>query len=235
MNYVPRRAMFGIVFLVSGVILPATTRGLESITAQVLIAWTSFNLLFVGFAFVMDWRGVFGKGASGRIGPRNRVVLTPYFLFQEAACYGQNLLWPTPTFSQILPDLYVGRLCELKHLPNDVSLVIDLTAELETPASIRCGLPIICLPTLDGGIPSEDQCQRAIEAFESPHDRIYICCANGHGRSVTLAAIVLGYKRCCLTAEQAFDFIKQARPAATPNPDQRRFAHRASAHSAVNR
>ncbi|WP_373652996.1 hypothetical protein [Schlesneria sp. DSM 10557] len=170
--------------------------------------------------------GVFGKDASGRIGRWNRVVLTPYFLLQEAARYGQNLLWPTPTFSQTLPDLYVGRLCELKDLPNDVSQVIDLTAELETPASIRCGLPIVCLPTLDGGIPSEDQCQQAIEAFEGPHDRIYICCANGHGRSVTLAAIVLGYKRCCLTAEQAFDFIKRARSAATPNPDQRRFAQR---------
>ena len=227
MNHVTRRALFGIVFLALGTVLLMESFKHQNFAMQILLGWISLNFTVVGFAFVVNWRSVFGKDASGLLGDVNRLTLMPFLLFVDGVRAFQNACWPTPVSSQILPGFYVGRICEFTNLPDDITVVVDLTAEFGTPSSLRSALRVVCLPTLDSGTPDWDQCERALETIDFPHESVYVCCANGYGRSVTFAAVFLGYNGYCLTPEEAMRQIKTVRPPASPNADQMKFIHSA--------
>jgi protein-tyrosine phosphatase len=78
----------------------------------------------------------------------------------------------------------------------------------------------ICLPTLDGCPPDWKKCQKVVELISNRHGRIYVCCANGHGRSVTFAAAWLGLQGKWHSAADSVNLIQTARPSAAPNLDQ---------------
>ena len=149
--------------------------------------------------------------------------MAPWLLFVRMVWHLHNIVSRTPLYSEIVPDLFVGRLCEYQSLPGDVSVVVDLTAEFPTPRSLRSKVLTICLPTLDGCPPDSKKCQQAFELIDNQSGRIYVCCANGHGRSVTFAAAWLGLQGKCLSAADSVKLIQAARPSAAPNRDQLSF------------
>lgn len=215
--------MFGLVFVTLGFILATNVLSAQSSFVLFLGLWASLNLIVVGLAFIHDLRHVFGKTTSGKLRVANRLLLMPFLLFTEVVRIAQNTFWPTPKWSEIVPGLYVGRICNRQHLPKDVSVAVDLTAEFPTPRSMCSNLRIVCLPTLDGGTPDWSQCQAALNIVDPAREHAYVFCANGHGRSVTFAAILLGYHGHCSSAEQAVEKITSARAFASPNRDQIEF------------
>ena len=116
-----------------------------------------------------------------------------------------------------------GCSCNYESLPDGITIFVDLTDEFPTPRSFREQLPTICIPTLDGSIPDWETCRLAFELLSKRRQKVYACCANGHGRSVTFAAAWLGYSGICDSATEAINLIRTHRPHASPNREQRNF------------
>ena len=142
---------------------------------------------------------------------------------------------------QIIPNLYLGRRCNLSELPCISSfmsakkqsaatsyMVVDLTAEFSESKGIVEHLSrYICLPVLDTRIPPLDEfisvAQQVAEFIRHERGVVYIHCANGHGRSAALVAAVLlllGYSK---TTSEVQSFLQTRRPSVKLHGIQRQL------------
>jgi protein-tyrosine phosphatase len=185
--------------------------------------WIAANALTISWAYFTSSPGVYGKKQDGSLQWPVALWMASWLLFGRVIWHLQNIVSRTPLYSEIVPDLFVGRLCGYQSLPRDVSVVVDLTAEFPTPRSMRENVLTICLPTLDGCPPDWKKCQQVFELISNQPGRIYVCCANGHGRSVTFVAAWLGLQGKCHSAPDAVKLIQTVRPSAAPNRDQISF------------
>ena len=96
----------------------------------------------------------------------------------------------------------------------------DLTAELPKTAAAASYL---CVPILDAGVADAPSVVRAINSVSSAQ-RIFIHCAQGHGRTALFAACVLIHRG--YSARAAIDAVLAARPGARMNAVQRAFVER---------
>jgi len=194
-----------------------------SVFVQVPVLWLSADFVCVAVAYAFQWHGVFGKSTSGRMNLFRAITFGPFLaltwiVWQLGVTLSRRVGW-----HEIAPGLFVGRRTSRKGLPVGVNLVIDLTAEFPKVA-LDNEVEYRCLPTLDGSVPDS---QRFIELATSVANHetegVFIHCANGHGRSVTLMAAVLLYRGIAKSIDEALSIIREARPAAHPNRSQRGF------------
>ena len=218
-----RRTSFAVVFAALFVAIAFTAVRADSTIWKSVLGWIAAGTLLLSIAYFINWPGVFGKSEVGSLRWPIVMLMAPMLLFVRIVWQLQNIAIRTPLYNEIVPDLFVGRLCNYESLPEGVSVVVDLTAEFQTPHSLQPRVQIICLPTLDGCPPDWQKCQQAFALIGNNHHRIYACCANGHGRSVTFMAAWLGYQRKCNSAIEAVRLIQAARPTAAPNSDQMSF------------
>lgn len=220
-NY--RRMSFAAVFaaLATAIALSAVTA--NAIISRVILVWIAAIAVTISLAYFTSSPGVYGKKEDGSLRWPVAFLMAPWLLFVRMVWHLQNIVSRTPLYSEIAPDLFVGRLCQYQSLPGDVSVVVDLTAEFPTPRSLQGKVLTICMPTLDGCPPDWEKCQQVFDLIDSQSGRIYVCCANGHGRSVTFAAAWLGLQGKCLSAADSVKLIQAARPSAAPNRDQLSF------------
>lgn len=218
-----RRISFGFVFVILCFTWAFAAVRADSTIGAFGFGWISLNALLLSFAYFINWPGVFGKGDVGA--PRWFLVLlmSPALLFTQVAWQLQNIISRTPIFNEVAPGLYVGRRCAQSSLPSGVIVVVDLTAEFLVPLSLAPGIRNILLPTLDGCPPSQRICLKVLEEISTNYPQVYVCCANGHGRSVTFMAALLGQIGKCHTSSEALRMIQSARPTASPNSDQVSF------------
>jgi protein-tyrosine phosphatase len=218
-----RRMSFAVVFAILRVAVCTTAVRSETRFSHVIFGWFGADFMMVSLAYFMNWPGVFGKTEQGTLRWPSALLMAPILLTIRVVWQLQNTFVRTPLYSEIAPGLFVGRLCNLRLLPKEVSLVIDFTAEFQTPHSIRSKIPTLCVPTLDGCTPDWRKCQQAFELIGGQRRHVYVCCANGHGRSVTFVATWLGKQGVCHSAADAVKLIQAARPSAAPNRDQMSF------------
>src|SRR3954447_24675930 len=127
---------------------------------------------------------------------------------------------------QVGPRLYIGRLPFLwekdRLADRGIAAVLSLCAEFPLQSHRRgaSGLEVAYVPLLDGSPPSDQQFRRVItwiEAQRSAGRTVLIHCAQGHGRSATVAAAVLCHLGLAANAEDALTQILQTRPQAKPS------------------
>jgi protein-tyrosine phosphatase len=218
-----RRTTVAVVFAALAVAIAFTASRADANPGQAVSGWIAANVLALSIAYFRNWPGVFGKSEAGPLRWPLVLLMAPVLLFIRVVWQLQNLVFRTPLCNEIAPDLFVGRLCGYESLPKGVSVVVDLTAEFRTPHSLLKNVRTIRLPTLDGCPPDWAKCQQVFELLQNEPHRIYVCCANGHGRSVTLMAAWLGQLGMCHSAAEAVRIIQAARPTAAPNFDQMSF------------
>jgi protein-tyrosine phosphatase len=217
------RHSYATAYAVIGALTAAAAVRAGSAVGQTVLAWVAANAMMVSLAYCMNWPWIFGKTERGTFGWLPALLMAPILFFIRIVWRLQNLIYRTPLYNEIRPDLFVGRICRFGSLPSDISLIVDLTAEFPTPRSLRAKMQTVCLPTLDGCAPDWKKCQQAFELLGVRHRRIYVFCANGHGRSVTFAAAWLGQQGICHSASEAVTLIQTARPSAAPDRDQLSF------------
>ncbi len=164
------------------------------VVAQVVsvgFAWCSLNAGFVAVGYACNMPSVFGKRVDGGRAPWARVFLLPYFGVVAIARWLQRTVTGEDAFNQVTPMLYVGRLVETSELPDDVTLVADLTAELDEPRRTRDQYAYVCLPTLDGMAPKHEALRTFVDQLVAHQGVLYVHCAAGHGRAAMAAATVL--------------------------------------------
>lgn len=218
------RLLFAMTFAGLGAVLLWKSFTSTRLATTLLLGWLSLNVFLVSFAYLWQNPGVFGKTNDGTMRPLNVIVMAPYLSFTWLVWQLQNLCSKEPAWNEVMPGLFVGRRCSHDCLPPNVTTVVDLTAEFPTPGEIRRRTTVACIPTLDGCVPNQADCLRLYERLDANGDEaVYVHCANGHGRSVTFVAGLLLNRAIAQTPEAAIQKVRQCRPRAMPNADQRRF------------
>lgn len=227
MKGIPRirpRYLFAIVFAGLGAMLFWKAITSKHFAVALIFGWCSLDLFVVSIAFLRRNFRVFGKTDDGTMRPLRAIVMAPFLFFTWVVWRLQNLSSREPIWNEVTPGLFVGRRCSFDCLPPKTTMVIDLTAEFPTPPEIRRRTTVVCLPTLDGCPPNQADCLRLFDLLNASGDAVvYVHCANGHARSVTFVAALLSKRGITETSDEAIQKLKQCRPKASPNADQRRF------------
>src|SRR5262249_24044909 len=150
------------------------------------------------------------------------LLLLPYLAFTWIVWRLQTALQREPIWNQIAPKIFAGRRCRCEQLPPGVARVIDFTAEF--PGNLRGARAVrwLSIPVLDGCAPSPADCRLGF-AFrdEDPESAVYVCCANGHGRSMTLVCALLMKLGVAEAPDEAIAFVSKCRPKASLNTNSR--------------
>jgi protein-tyrosine phosphatase len=110
-------------------------------------------------------------------------------------------------------------------VPSEVSRVIDLTAEFPAPRGLRSREGYRCVPMLDAFVPDEGTLFALVKEILEAPGTVLVHCAQGHGRSALVAAVLLA-RGLCVEPADAEAFIRRARPGARLHPEQRAFLTR---------
>jgi predicted protein tyrosine phosphatase len=127
--------------------------------------------------------------------------------------------------SRVLPGLHVGgqyrRRGWRRLAARGVTAVVNMRTEFDDAAAGIAPARYLYLPTVDDSAPSLEDLHQGV-AFISQEvaqgGQVYVHCGSGVGRAATMAAAYL--VSTGLTADQAWDCIRQARPFIRPTAVQ---------------
>jgi hypothetical protein len=187
------------------------------------LSWLSLDLWLVAFAYVLRWNTVFGKTAAGSMRIGRVALMIPYLALTWVVWRLQHWLARDPIWNEISSRIFVGRRCRFGQLPPDASTVIDFTAEFPGDKQSRIALKWLTIPVLDGCALDSASYEKGFKFLDGPRPTgIYLCCANGHGRSATFACALLLKLGLAATKEEALAIVSQRRPGASLNREQGR-------------
>ena len=184
-----------------------------------LLWWPGASLAVLAVAYTRLGASVFGK-AAGRVPWTRRILLAP--------CLGANRLSAlilrrrSDAWCQLAPGVWLGRRpgkSESDELIRiGISAVLDVTAEYSAAPALL-NLTYKNLPVLDLTSPSCRDLEEGA-AFIEQHasNGVYVHCALGYSRSVSIAAAWLLKAGLADSAEHAVELIRKIRPAIVIGP-----------------
>lgn len=181
-----------------------------------LLWWSGVSWILAGCAYAFPGIGsrVFGKRLDGSVAWLNVCLLFPYLAVTWLLWHIQRVLSKEPTCHEIAPNLWLGRRCSNKKLPQGVGLIVDLTAEFHERKDVRTGREYLCLPILDASAPSAEAFHQLIQAVSDAAQNqkgIYVHCAKGHGRSAAVVIAALVAMEKAATISEAEQKVREAR------------------------
>jgi hypothetical protein len=223
------RYTYAVLFLCGSVAL-FVAAWLETHTAATIIdGWFAVDLLVVAVAYLWGIALVFGKTPHGSMRLLVALPMLPFLLATWIVWRIQTTILAEPIWNEVVPGLWVGRRCRWRQLPPGVTSIIDCTAGFPSDGVSRRTMRWLSLPILDGCAPTWGDCLQAFKFIDQESNpALFVCCAQGHGRSVTLAAVLLMKWGLAATAREAFEMIKRHRPGASLNGEQWTFLEQAA-------
>lgn len=180
-----------------------------------LLLWPALSFGLVGAAYAGAGPGLFGKNRRGTIRLPNRLLLFPFLMYTSVLWHTIRRLSRENAFDVIDEGLLQGRRLLPNELPTDLELILDLTAEFAEPSPIRNHVGYRSLPILDASAPHRlDQFDSLVEEAALTKGRVFIHCAQGHGRSGLFVAAVLLRRALASSPEEAVEKIRASRPRA---------------------
>lgn len=225
------------VFIVLGIVLACQAWWLATEATGVwwgLVAAESYlaaSSIALGLVYTLRHAGlpvedVFLRRGWSRVA---RGLLLPYQGLAGFTLHLYRRLDREEMMNQVAPRLYVGRL----PFPSEhgwlgelgITAVLNLCAEFPRLSRLRTSpdREVEYLPIFDGSAPSDRQFQRAVDWVAKQYGEgrtVLIHCAQGHGRSVTIAAAALCRLGLAADAAEALAKIRGARPRAKPSRAQ---------------
>lgn len=214
-------ARYGALFVIVGVATALYPLALGG-GAWWALAWPGGGFVAVGLAYALGAHRVFGKRADGTLAPLRVVALAPYLGFTWAVWHAVRRLGREPATTRLAPALVLARRLLPGEVPDDVAVIVDLTAEFVERAGVTRGRRYVSLPILDGGVPGADAVAATIASLPATTP-VLIHCAQGHGRTAMVAACVLLDRGEAATAGDAVERILAVRPGARMSRSQRAF------------
>lgn len=136
----------------------------------------------------------------------------------------RNLAPARPPFDRYGDDLYLSRRLRGHELPENLSNTVDLTAELEEPLDV-CNHPgYICVPILDGAVPTIGELRDWLQRLRPGKTLVH--CAMGHGRTGLFAVAMLIESRRAESVSDAIAKLQSVQPGIGLSATQRAFAER---------
>ncbi|MCY1082403.1 phosphatase domain-containing protein [Archangium lansingense] len=185
------------------------------------LAWLGGSFLGVGGAYLGRGTRLLGKREDGSQAWGPVLLLLPYFLFTWTVWHVRRALSQERCFHEVAPGLLLGRRPFAHELPPEVSLIVDLTSEFAEPREVRTRARYLCSPVLDTCALNEDSLLSVVSAVLAEPGPVYVHCANGHGRSSTVAAAVLLARGHSPDVHGAEQHLRRARRGVKLHPEQR--------------
>jgi protein-tyrosine phosphatase len=183
-----------------------------------VIVWLGADFLALSVAHAVGGHGLSGKRADGTIPWWSRVVFLPLTLVLETVWRVWRFGSREPAISRVNDWLAVGSRPRGGEGYEAFDIVVDLTAEFEDPSAIRRRTGYRAFPILDGSSPDEEALRRILRSLAG--ERIFVHCAQGHGRTGLVAAALLIERGTADSAEDAVRVLQQARPKIALNAGQ---------------
>jgi hypothetical protein len=191
-------------------------------------------ICFVALATVYGLRaaGVSVEGVLVRPvwSPIIRALLLPYLVLGGVTLYVSRWFSREGLLNPVAPGLYIGRLpfpFERAGLrAAGIGAVLNLCWEFPRLSGTdrAPGIETAHVPILDGAPPSDQQFREAVAwvvRWRAEGRCVLIHCAQGHGRTATIAAAALRQLSLAPDIEEALAMVARARPHAAPARDQR--------------
>jgi hypothetical protein len=231
---------FAFTFGVLGVVLAALT---VRLTGEAAGAWwllvaaeavASACLLALALAYGLRVCGWPVEDFLARPGPA-RAVVFPYVALAGLVMAAARRVDREPLMSAVGPGLFIGRVpfwSERDRLTEaGIGAELNLCWEFPTTPALEGlpGLPSALVPILDGSPPMPGQFREAVERvgrWRAEGRTVLIHCAQGHGRSATVAAAVLAWLGLATGAGEALARVRDARPRARASREQREALER---------
>ena len=191
-----------------------------------LFFWSGISFLTIGCAYGGVGAKVFGKKSNGSMSRLSVCLLLPYLLLTWILWHIQRWISQEYCCHEIVTGIWLERRPFLNELPDNISLIIDLTAEFFEPSHIIADKTYICIPTLDTSVPPDSVFQALIDTILSWQGNIYIHCALAYGRSATVVAGILLAKGLVDNINQAEKLLKAKRPGIKFSQEQKNMLKR---------
>ena len=185
-----------------------------------LLFWPGGSFALAGAAYAGIGPRLFGKRSNGSLAKFSAAVLLPYLLYTWALWHLWRLCTREAPYHELFNGLKIGRRLLPHELPGDVTEVFDLTAEFPEPTLIRERGGYRCYPTLDAKPLEPVALFQAAKQVTEAVGGAYIHCANGHGRTGTLAGAVLLLAGRVQTVDEALEYLRSCRPGVKLNSQQ---------------
>jgi protein-tyrosine phosphatase len=211
---------YGLGFTFCGLLLVAVA--IQRWPWGALWLWPAVAFILVGAAYLGLGVRVFGKRADGRLSWWSYLLLGPYLVYSW-------ILWRVVVVAfardkschQVAPGVWLSRRPRPIDLPSEVRLVVDLTSEFSSAVATSTGYR--AFPILDAGVPEAAPFLELVEELGSRQEPLLIHCAQGHGRTGTLAAALLVRRGVARDCEAALEICRTVRPGVRLNGRQRAF------------
>lgn len=156
-----------------------------------------------------------GKGSDGRFPIWSLIMFSPYLYFVRIFSAIRRFTSGEEPYNEISQGLYVGGWpYSPDKLPPGNPAIIDCTCELPRKKELL-GLPYLCIPTWDTRAPSPGDIEIAVKwacRKRAQNIPVFIHCAYGHGRSVTVMCALLVALGLAEDWKNAEKLIKEKRP-----------------------
>ena len=173
--------------------------------------WPAVSFAVVAFGYFRVGPAVFGKSANGTMALPNQAILLPYLLYLWSVWRFIRLVKREPAFDALTEHIVVGRRLLSNEIPDNIDHVIDLTCEF-TETKVLRSISYFSFQILDASAPPLDQLHMWVQQSLELKGRLYIHCAEGHGRTGLFAAALLLHQGQCSSPEDAIRFIQSKRP-----------------------
>jgi len=211
---------YAVVFTVGAVALTLLAAWLGGVAW--IFLWPAVNLIILAWSYHHNNPELLGKDPTGRISKRATLVFLPYFGLTWL-CYAAYVRLSRERWADEVADgIWVGRRPDADHLPPEGALVVDLTAEFPASPTVLKDWPYICVPVLDARAPALAHFEGLIGRLLTSQRPLYIHCAQGHGRSATVAARLLIERGLAQDSSTAESLMQQSRPGIRLHRVQRR-------------
>jgi len=178
-----------------------------------LFGWPSASFLLVSIAYFTDSVSLFGKRTDGTRSGIASLLMGPYLAFVYAVWRLQIAFLHEAAMHEVNERLIVARRLRLHEYPEEPIQIVDLTCEMCDPAPIRSRAKYRCFPILDAGAPQPAALAELIRSLQiDPGARLLIHCANGHGRTGTVAAAWLVASGSVTSVAEALATLQTVRP-----------------------
>ncbi len=203
---------YGVLFMFFGVL--SVLFAVQNGGIAWLMLWVGGSFATVGYAYLRNKVEIMGKRPDGSVSPLSITVLFPFLLYAWATWNLVRFLRREVPFHELTDNVVIGRRLLADEYPEGIDHVLDLTCEFSEPNKVTATRGYHCLPILDASVPDKEELLATVKEIADLHGRLYIHCAEGHGRTGMFSAAFLLYTGRAKTAEEAVATVREKRPKA---------------------